>query len=150
MAPALFAVAAVAAIASGVMQNQAAQKQAKAMEQQGDIQKAEMLTAAAQKREDTRKFQERQILAFTKNGVMIQGSPLLVLSETMTKGNQEADAMVSRGYALESLADANASATSDGGKAALVGSLGQAASYGYQGYAAGSGKTNTKTNTKAN
>lgn len=136
MAPALFAVAAVAAIASGVMQNQAAQKQAKLIREQGDIQKQEALRAAGQQREATRKFQERQILAFTKNGIQIQGSPLLLLNETMTKGNEEAAAIESRGYALERLADGNAAVTKTQGKAALVGSFGQAASYGIQSYAA--------------
>ena len=151
MAPALFAVAAVAAIASGVMQNQAAQKQAKLITQQGEIQKQEALRAANQTRENARKFQERQILAFGKNGVMIQGSPLLLLNETMTKGNEEAAAIEARGYALQELAQGNAEVTKDQGKAALVGSVGQAASYGMMSYSsigaakpAAAPKTNTQ------
>lgn len=130
----LIALAAGASVVQGVMGYQAARDEARLINQQGILEQQEAQEEAQRKANEVRKFAARQKLAFLKNGVRLEGSPLLVVDETLTEGQKEVDAITRRGNALRTLRAQEAQITKNRGRAALIGGLGQAAGLGYSYY----------------
>lgn len=102
-------------------QAKSASKQTAALqEEQGRIASLEAQREAAQTVENAQKFRDRQILAYMKSGVTLAGSPLLVLEETITKSDEEADAIRKRGEATQRLAYSEASITRRTGRSQYI------------------------------
>lgn len=125
-------------IYSGYAANQAAKREASLLEEQGVLAQEEADREAASHAEDVRKFSRTQALAFLKNGVTLSGSPLLVLDETLTKGQEEADSIAKSGAAQRNLYNKRAYNERSEGRAKLIGGImGGASSFGTS-YATGS------------
>lgn len=127
-------------IYSGYQQNQAAKREASLEEEQGRLAQEEADREAAAHAEDVRKFSRVQALSFLKNGVTLAGSPLLVLDETLKKGQEEADSIAKSGAAQRNLYNQRAYNTRSEGRAALVGSLFSAGASAGTSYAMGKNK----------
>lgn len=112
---------------SGAQQNKAAKQSAAAQEEQANLALEEASVNAGIVADDRRNFLKRQTLAFTKSGVALEGSPLLVLETTRAKSQQEVDAIIKSGNAQYKLGMANAQTTRNTGRAALIGSMVSAA-----------------------
>ena len=127
MLPAILGiVSAATAIGGGVSANKSAKAQSSLMEQQGQLQYEDALREAAGILDDGRRFQQKQMMEYISSGVEIQGTPLLVSSETMRMAEKEAEYTEKHGTAQRSLSQDNAKITRSEGKAALIGSIGSA------------------------
>jgi len=139
-------------IASGQAQKKAASQSADMQEQQAALALEEAQTNAGIVANDRRDLLRRQALAYTKSGVALEGSPLLVLENTRSKSQQEVDAIVKSGAAQYKLGMANAATTRSAGRAALTSSYiagaGQVASTATSLYSAG--MFNASANTAGN
>lgn len=111
---------------SGYQQKQAAKSEAGLMEDQGRLELEESKDEAARRAKEIRKFSARQKLAFIKNGVRLEGSPLDVIDETLTEGQKEVDSVLRRGNALYDLRTRQADNLKKSGRAALIGGIGSA------------------------
>ena len=121
---------------SGAQANKAAKKQAALQEEQGQIQLQEALVEAAQIRQEGERTKQEQMMAYIGSGVEIQGTPLLVMTETTKLADTEAAATEKRGYAQGNLANAQAKITRAEGKAQMIASIGSAVSSGATTYKA--------------
>lgn len=77
-------------ITQGRAQNKAAQAQADLIEQETKIQ-------AERKEQEVESFRKKQEMAFLKSGVILEGSPLMVLHETERKGLEDVQNIKSTG-----------------------------------------------------
>lgn len=116
-------VSAGASIAGGISANRAANREASALEEQGRIAREEANREAQLHAADVRRFQRTQAVAFTKNGVTLAGSPLLVLDDTVARGQEEVDSIVRSGDAQGRLYNQNASQARSKGRSALLGGI---------------------------
>lgn len=123
----LTAVSAGAQIYSGISANAASKKEASALRDQGQLASDEANAEAASHAQDVRRFAANQSLAFLSNGVSMAGSPLLVLDDTITQGQNEVNSIVKSGDAQKRLYNQRADNTRNQGRAALIGSIGGAA-----------------------
>jgi len=123
---ALSVVAAGFSVAGGLSARDSAKKEASAQEEQARLANAEARREADRTAKTNDVFRRRQKLAFLKSGVLLEGSPLLVLQETQEESQKEVDAIRARGNALEDLGKRRASVTRSEGRAKLIGSIGQA------------------------
>lgn len=94
---------------------------AKAQELQAQAALEDAQNAATQKAGDVRRAHGRQAIAYASSGVTLEGSPLLVLNETLRLGQQEVDALMKRGTAQANLYNQAAFQTRNEGRAALLG-----------------------------
>jgi len=117
-------VGAASSVASGYSAKQAARREAGALQEQGNLALEESRLAAQQRADEVRKTAKKQKLAFLKNGVTLEGSPLLTIQETERQGQQEVDAIIKRGYALNDLYATRASITENQGRAQFIGGIG--------------------------
>lgn len=115
-------------VAGGFAARDAAKAEASALETQAHLARSEAAAEAERKAIETRKFKARQALAYLKSGVSLIGSPLLLLEETRVEGLRESEAIRKRGAAQSNLYRAQASATRNKGRAALIGGVAQGAS----------------------
>ena len=126
----------------------AGQQQKKAYAQEADLQRQQAELAFEEaKREaqltanDRRKFLATQKLAFIKNGVSLEGSPLLVLEDTRAQSQEEVNSIIKRGGAQYRLGMTQAAMTQQRGRAALtqgyIGAAGTMASAAFMGSQAG-------------
>lgn len=104
----------------GYRANMAAKREAGLMEDQARVAQAEADAEAQRRAAEIRKFSKKQALAFMKNGVSLDGSPLLTIDETITEGQKEVDAIARRGDAQANLYNRRAAITKDEGRAAFV------------------------------
>lgn len=109
-------------ISAGQAQKKAATKSADFQEEQASLALEEAQTNAGILADDRRQLLRRQALAYTKSGVALEGSPLLVLENTRSKSQQEVDAVVKSGAAQYKLGMQNAATTRASGRAALTSS----------------------------
>lgn len=123
----LMAVSAGASVLGGVSAYRESKKEASALEEQGLLEQQESLREAQLHADDVRRFHRTQAVAFTKNGVSLAGSPLLVLDDTVSRGQEEVDSIARSGDAARRLRNQQASKTRNQGRASLIGSIGQAA-----------------------
>ena len=128
MADPITILAVTSLLAGGFMGKQAADAEAESQQIQAGIAQDEATREAGRVAVERRKFLKRQKLAFLKNGVTLEGSPLLVLQETEEESQKEVDALVRRGSALGFLGRSRARITRRKGRAALVRGFGGAAS----------------------
>lgn len=141
-------------IVAGQQQKKAASQNASLQEQQASLALDEAQTNAGIVADDRRNILKRQALAYTKSGVALEGSPLLVLENTRSKSQQEVDSIVKSGAAQYKLGMANASTTRAAGRAALTSSyiagIGQIGSTALSMKSAGlfNSSTNNAANTK--
>lgn len=136
----LTAVSVGSSLYGGYAANQSAKKQASLMEQQGALQRDEALQEAARIRDDGYRFKQEQMMQYIGSGVEVQGTALLVLAETTSLAEAEAQATERRGYAESDLANANAKITKSTGKAQMLASIGTAVSSGVSTYKSAGGK----------
>lgn len=116
------ALSAGASIVKGVQANSAYTDQGIALMKQAQIAQQESEYAALQKQREVDKVAARQVMAMAKNGVNTSvGSPLEVLYETMTLGQQEVDAIRRQGAARVDLFKTNANTAFNNGRTALFG-----------------------------
>lgn len=130
-------VSAGASIAGGVAADKASKKEANALNDQAGIAENESQAEARRRATEVRQFQRKQKLAFLKNGVTLEGSPLLILDETIASGQEEVDSIVRRGSAQAKFLRENAAQARNKGRAALIGGIGGAASSVIGGYGIG-------------
>lgn len=130
IAIALAAVAGGSAIYGGYQAKQSAKREASAMEAEGQLLQEEANREAGSHARDVRRFAANQSLSFLANGVTLAGSPLLVLDDTYTQGQEEVNAIVKSGNAKRNLYNQRASITRNQGRAALISGIGQAAGIG--------------------
>lgn len=110
-------------VAGGMAANSAAKTEAGLMDQQAALGREESITSAENLARDRRQFLNAQKLAFLKNGVSLEGSPLLVLEDTRAYAQREVDATIKRGQAQYNLTRAQAQLTRNKGRAALIGGI---------------------------
>jgi hypothetical protein len=94
---------------------------AKAQEMQAQAALEDAQNAATQKATEVRQAHAHQAVAYASSGVTLEGSPLLVLNETLRLGQQEVDALMKRGTAQANLYNQAAFQTRNEGRAALLG-----------------------------
>lgn len=107
-------------IQAGNAARKAASKTAAMQEFQGRLAQQEADAQAAKTEKEAKKFRDRQILAYLKNGVTLEGSPLLVLDETIKLGDEEAAAIRKRGYATQELYNTEAGISRRTGSAQFI------------------------------
>ena len=129
-------------IYQGVQQNAAYTEQGINLMKQAQIAQQENAYAVRQKQREIDKAAARQVMAMSKNGLNTSaGSPLEILYETYTLGQEEVDALKRQGQAQiwKYTTDANSSFNS--GRSALIGGAASAistiASTGMAAYAKG-------------
>ena len=120
-------ISAATSVASGMMKNQEAKREARSLENQARLTEQEAEAEARIHEIRVRKFAANQKAAFLKNGVTLDGSPLMVLEETARIGGEEAGAIRRSGAARAQLFRENATQAKNAGRAALIGGLGDAA-----------------------
>lgn len=101
----------------------ASRNEAAMMNRQADLALQEAQAEAEQKRRQVMLFRESQAQGYNSSGVTLEGSPLVVLSDTVAQGNQEIAAILKRGKAMSDLYKAKASQTRSSGTSNLVSSL---------------------------
>lgn len=127
LAIAFTVVSAAGDIVQGFQQKRAADAEADLLEQQGRLQAEEAQAEAQRVADERRKFRKQQKLAFLKNGIVLAGSPLLVLETTRRESQAEVNAIARRGSAQAKLSFANAAQTRTAGRNALLGGFFNAA-----------------------
>lgn len=138
---AMAAVSAVSSIAGGMQKQASAKKEAQSLENQAVLTQQEAEIEAKIHATQVRKFAANQKSAFLKNGVTLDGSPLLVLDDTYSSGQEEVNAIVRSGSARAQLLREKADQTRSEGRSQLIGGISSAASsgaaYGFAGSSAG-------------
>ena len=124
-------------LAGGFSNFGATQEEARYQEQQAQLAEQEALRDARIRANEVRSFQNRQALQYASSGITLEGSPLLVLESTRRKGQEEVDAMVSRGKAQAELMRIRAQMTRRQGRNAFFGSALGAAGTGLESYIMG-------------
>lgn len=125
-------------IMGGMAANKASKREASLLDEQAALAQAEAQAEATRKANENRKFLKRQKLAFLKNGVTLEGSPLFVLEETLEKGQEEVNAISRQGDARARLFSARAEQTRNEGRSQLVGGFMGAASSAFNAFGTGS------------
>ena len=106
-------------IAGGVMATLAADKESAIIEEQALLSEQESIEEADRLKIEGAKFKAKQSVAFTKSGVSIKGSPLLVLEETRRGIDLEVSAELRRGQAIKRLGFQQAEQVRASGRAAF-------------------------------
>ena len=110
-----------AQVYSGFAANQAYKDEAGLQREQAALARQESIVSAQDTAAERTKLLRRQQLAFTKSGVTLEGSPLLVLDETKVQSQKEVNAILRRGEAQYRLGQRSADITRNKGRAALIG-----------------------------
>lgn len=108
---------------SGITAKNASEKEADALQKQGTIAYSEALVEAARVKRENNRVTQSQKLAFLKNGVTLEGSPLITIESSIDASKEETEAIKRRGAAQLSLAESKADKTRSAGRAALIGSI---------------------------
>lgn len=124
----LMVISAGTAIAGGLSKRAAANKEAQALEGQANLAQQEAESDARIHATQVRKFAANQKSAYLKNGVTLDGSPLLVLEDTRQVGQEEVNSMMRSGAAKAQLLRDRAQIQRNEGRASLIGGFGDAAS----------------------
>jgi hypothetical protein len=122
------AIAIVGMLASGAMQKKAADKEADALEDEAALIQDDADRSADIQAVENRKFLATQSLAYLKNGVTLEGSPLMVLQDSWEIGQKEEMYTRESGKRKSYLAHKKSQSTRRSGRAALVGGVAGAAS----------------------
>lgn len=117
------ALAAGGKIISGVSERNAQKNRAGILDDNAQLAASEAELRAKQRTVEIRKFAANQKLAFLKNGVTLEGSPLLALNETYGLGQEEVNAITRSGAAQASAYSREAKIARNQGRAAMIGGL---------------------------
>lgn len=120
---ALSAVQALAGLAGGFSTMNQVNTEVDAQNLQADVVLQESQRDAAQKAREVTTFQSRQAHQYRSSGVILQGTPLLMLEQTRSLGQQEVDALISRGKAQSDLLKSRAKILKNQGRASMFGSV---------------------------
>lgn len=123
MAQALAILGAAGGVAGGVEAFRASREEASELRAEGEIVRGESEQAAQDRAIENRKFVADQKLTFLKNGITLEGSPLLVLKETKEIGQREVASIRTRGIRQQSKLRKQAKRTKRAGRAALIKSI---------------------------
>jgi len=119
--PAIAAVAMGAAqIYQGAQANKMAKQQASMQEEQAEIARSEAERAAGQKDVERRRFLAEQRMAYSANGVSLEGTPMVVGEDTWKEFQMEIDAIRKSGAAQYAFGMREAGITRNQGRAQLV------------------------------
>lgn len=110
-------------IYGGYSAYKAGKKQASLLKQQGQLIYQESLRDAEVTLDDGKRFQQEQEMAYISSGVEIEGTPLLVMTETTRMAGAEAKAIKESGAAQRELYNKQAKMAKSEGKAKLIGSI---------------------------
>lgn len=138
---AFIAAAAVAGggkILGGMSERDAQKTQAGLYEDQARLAQSEAAANAKRRAIEVRRFAANQKVAFLKNGVTLEGSPLLALEDTYAQGQEEVDMIVKSGTAKSDLYFRQGQLSKKQGRAAMVSGITGAVSTGIQAFGAGS------------
>ena len=105
----------------GEMANNMAEMSARNQLVQGELAKIEADIEAERERKAGRKLRAKQSVAYMKNGVILAGSPMLVLEETIDESERLAESIDNRGSLQYGLAKSQAAQTRARGRASLIG-----------------------------
>ena len=103
------------------MQEQAIEQEGQAQEAQAKLAVDEAQAEAIRVGSDAKAFRENQANQYSASGVLLEGSPMLVLAETETKARAEVNALMNRGQALASLLRQRGNIAQLQGRAQLLG-----------------------------
>jgi hypothetical protein len=131
------ALSGLASLAGGFMGMKSASDEARLLESQADIARQEAEVDAAAKARDVRRFQADQAHKYAASGITLEGSPVLVLEETLRLGQQEVDAIIRRGKANMDLLKQKARITKSGGRNAFLSSILTTGAQGMEAYVMG-------------
>ena len=106
----------------------AADKESDLQDDQADLLAKETKEEAARQKRGNEDFEKKQRLAFLKSGVRLEGTPLQVLAETESRGQEQVDAFSASGGARSRLLHKRADITSNTGTAQAVSSVATGAS----------------------
>ncbi len=116
------ALSAGASIVKGIQANSAATDQGIALMKQAQIAQYESNYAASQKQREVDRAAARQVMAMSKNGLNTSaGSPLEILYETMTLGQDEVNAIKRRGAAQVDMYMTKSNNAFKSGRSSLLG-----------------------------
>lgn len=138
---AFIAAAAIAAggqILGGFSERDAQKNRAGAFEDQSRLAQSEAAAQAKRRALDVRRFAANQKVAFLKNGVTLEGSPLLALEDTYSQGQEEVNAITAAGNARSDLYWREGQLAKKQGRAAMIGGITGAASTALMAYGMGS------------
>ena len=105
---------------AATLQQREAMKEARELDRQTRIMKAEGRAAARQSEAENQKFLAQQKMSYVANGVDMAGSPLLVLDETDRIGREEVRALKSSFYNKARLNKQRSKRVLNQGRAALI------------------------------
>lgn len=120
---AIMAVQTIGGVLGAMSAKQSADDEAEALEQQAELARQEDLEEARRLDIEHRKFLARQSVMFLKGGVVLKGSPLLILQETREEREKQVKAQKERGEARFALGIGRAARVEREGRASLVGGL---------------------------
>lgn len=103
------------------LQTQAIEQEGQAQEQQAQLAVEEAQLEAIRVGQNAKAFRETQANQYSANGVLLEGSPLLVLAETEARATAEVNALMNRGKALSELIRKRSNIATLQGRAALLG-----------------------------
>lgn len=109
-----------ASSASGRAAQEAYNAEADLLEEQSAINSRETLREGQRRAEEIRRFREMQASKYNASGVLLEGTPLVVLADTAAKGAEEVAAILARGEAQASLARKQANQLRNRGRNALI------------------------------
>lgn len=110
-------------ILGGMSERDAQKSRAGMFEDESRLASAEATANAKQRARDVRRFAANQKVAFLKNGVTLEGSPLLALEDTYQQGQEEVNAITDSGNARASLYWREGQIAKKQGRAAMVGGI---------------------------
>ena len=121
-------------VIQGAEAQKAAKTESRALRGQAALALSESDREAVQLQERNEEFEQRQRLSFLKSGVRLEGTPLEVLAETKRAGEEEVESIRESGVAQAGLFRSRGQILERRGRAAFIGSLGQASTSGAQGF----------------
>lgn len=113
----------IMSLMGGFAGNSAANNEASALNAQADLALQEAERDAKVKRAQVLSAREDQAQAYNSSGVLLEGSPISVLSDTVRKGNEEIDAIIKRGNAMADLYRMKAKQAKSQGSSSLLSSV---------------------------
>lgn len=107
------------------MYQQAVDQEALLNERQGRVALDEANAAAIQTAREGKRVREQQAVDYTNSGVLLEGTPIEVLNDTVARTGEEIDAIMKRGSAQAELFNRRANITRNQGRASLLGEQAQ-------------------------
>ena len=120
-------ISALASVAGGISAAQARREEADNLRDQGILANQEAQIEAARLEAENKALRKKRAMAFIKNGVTLDGSPLFLIEEQKKEDTAQSAAIRNRGFAQGRLAFKKAKVSESTGRAEFIGGIGQAA-----------------------